>query len=539
MSISRDMAMMIILLITFAPSGNAQTRRTLKNSVSYVAASVVYINAGREGHLAVGDTVKIFRGQSQIGTVLITAVSKRSSSAQILQQVVSITLGDETVIEKELPDETPVVSVVQNSEEESDPVPSVKNVIEPAATSTENIVSGRVSLQYIGTIAEDSRLNLNQPSGVLRLNIQNLYNTGLVFSMYGRTSYDLSDIYSRYGTSSRMRNRLYDFSLQTEDPTAEFGMGIGRLSSEYVGGMGTFDGGQIVYRFDNLTAGFLAGARVQDRWIGVDAEETKGSFFINAKFGSDVLHQYSGTLAYGRQMVKGNLDREFIYLQNFFMMGSAFSLYESSEIELNDINNGVKQRTFKLSNTFLSVNYYPADWVSTNIGYDGSRSIYLFESMKTFSDTLLDKNLMNGYRAGATFRLPYFMSISGNVSYRTKKGDARDARTISGSYRISDILGSEIGADVRYADIIGVYSEGKNVTFDVDRTFFYKLSVAVRYDYYRYTILTLKQTYTTHTATVNTSYRFSRSLYSSLALDGILDNTMNSFRIYAEIGYRF
>ncbi len=131
------------------------------------------------------------------------------------------------------------------------------------------------------------------------------------------------------------------------------------------------------------------------------------------------------------------------------------------------------------------------------------------------------------------------MSLSGNVSYRTKKGDARDARTISGSYRISDIMGSEIGADVRYADIIGVYSEGKNFTVDVDRTFFYKLSVALRYDYYRYSILSLKQTYTTHTATVNSSFRFSRSLYSSLAVDGILDNTMNSLRIYAEIGYRF
>ena len=120
-----------------------------------------------------------------------------------------------------------------------------------------------------------------------------------------------------------------------------------------------------------------------------------------------------------------------------------------------------------------------------------------------------------------------------------RQGDARDARTISGSYRISDILGSEVGADVRYADIIGVYSDGKNVTLDVDRTFFSKLSVSLRYDYYRYLILSLKQTYTTHTATVNSSYRFSRSIYSSLALDGILDNTMNSFRIYAEIGYRF
>ncbi|MFZ4619400.1 MAG: hypothetical protein ACOYNS_02500 [Bacteroidota bacterium] len=520
----------------------AQEKKELRYSVSYVAASVVYINSGREGNIAVGDTVKIFRERSQIGTVLITAVSKRSSSAQILNQVVSITMGDAAVLEKEVPVEPPPQSVVKRSEQDSagTSVPVKADGKSSAVNAVdENIVTGRASIQYIGTLAEDSRLNLSQPSGVLRLNIQNLYNTGLVFSMYGRTSYDLSDIYSRYGTTSRIRNRLYDFSLQTGDPEAAFGAGVGRMSSEYVGGMGTFDGGQFVYRYNNFAAGFLAGARVQDRWIGVDGEETKGAFFISAKVGPDILHQYSGTFAYGRQMVQGNLDREFLYFQNFLMMGSEFSVYQSSEVELNDINNGVKEKTFKLSNTFLSVNYYPVDWLSTNVGYDGSRSIYLFETMKSFSDTLLDKNIMNGYRAGATFRLPYFMSISGNVSYRTKKGDARDSYTLSGSYRISDIMGSEIGADVRYADIVGVYSNGKNFTVDLDKTFFYKLSLALRYDYYNYTILSLKQTYTTHTATINSSYRFSRSLYSSLAVDGILDNTMNSLRVYAEIGIRF
>ena len=289
----------------------------------------------------------------------------------------------------------------------------------------------------------------------------------------------------------------------------------------------------------DFAAGFLAGARVQDKWIGVDAEETKGSFFLNAKFGPDVLHQYSGTVAYGRQLVQGNLDREFVYLQNMLTLGSELSFYESSELELNDINNGVRSRSLTLSNTFVTVNYYPMDWLSTNVGYDGSRSVYLFESMKSFSDTLLDKHLMNGYRAGATVRLPYFMSFTANMSYRTKVGDARDARTISGMYRVSDILGSETGASLRYADIVGVYSNGTNITLDVDRTFFERLSAAFRYDYFKYTMLALKQTYTTHTITLNSSYRFSRSLYASLATDGIIDNTMNSLRVYAEIGFRF
>ncbi|MFA6467988.1 MAG: hypothetical protein WCW35_03755 [Bacteroidota bacterium] len=533
-------SIMLVMSLVVWGSVHAQDRTVLRYGVSYVAASVIYINAGREGHIAVGDSVTIYHASVRVGSCVVTAISKKSSAAQIISQSVPITAGDEAVLEKVIPEEVQLPATSIAIRRDSATVLSTSH--QPAHQqhgNDENIVTGRVGLQYIGTLAEDSRLNLSQPSILLRLNVHNLYNSGLVFSLYERTYYDLSDIYSRYGDSQRLKNRIYDFSLQTASVNAPIGYGVGRLSSEYVGGMGTFDGGQVFYRYDHVTTGFLYGAQVQDRTIGFNSNETKGAAFINAKFGPDILHQYNGTFAYGRQLVKGNLDREFLYFQNFYMMGPELSVYQSSEFELNDINKGIKSKTLKLSNTFFSINYYPVEWISTNVGYDGSRSIYLFESMKSISDTLLDKNIMQGYRIGATFRMPYYMSLSGNLSYRTKKGDARDARTISGTYRISDILQTEIGAGIRYADIIGVYSNGTNVTFDVDRTFFYKMSLAFRYDYYRYTIITVKQTYTTHTLTLNSSYRFSRSLYSSLAMDGVIDNTMNSFRLYAEIGYRF
>jgi hypothetical protein len=159
--------------------------------------------------------------------------------------------------------------------------------------------------------------------------------------------------------------------------------------------------------------------------------------------------------------------------------------------------------------------------------------------MKTISDTLFDKNFMQGFRANATVRLPYFISISGGMVYRTKKGDARDAKTFDGSVRMSDVLGTEIGIGVRYAKIVGVYSDGNNVTFDIDRTFFYSLTTSLRYDYYSYRILSLRQDYATHTATASVNYRISRMFYASLSADGVIDKTMNSARVFAEIGVRF
>ncbi|MDD8017475.1 MAG: hypothetical protein PHP42_03805 [Bacteroidota bacterium] len=526
----------LLILVLCAFRSLAQEKKEFRYSVSYVAASVVYVDAGRDQNIAVDDTLRIFHMTTEIGKVMVTAVSRHSCAAQILSQTTPIAIGDDARINK----------IVQSVVVRQDTVKTVAAaelkqtpVVQREMGNDENIISGRVGIQYSGVIAEDSRLNLSQPSLLTRLDVRNLYGTGLIFSMYGRSYYDLSDIYSRYGDNSRLKNRVYEFSIQNQDPEASLGYGAGRMTSAYVGGMGTFDGGHVYYRYKNVTTGLLLGSKVQDRTTGVDANSKNGALFVNVRQGSDFLHQYDGTLAYARQLVKDKLEREFLYLQNHFMMGSEFSIYESTEIELNDINNGVKEKAFKLSNTYLSLNYYPMPWLSTNVGYDGSRTIYLFQTMKSISDTLLDKNLLQGYRGGATVRLPYFMSLGGNISYRTKKGDARDAYTLSGTYRISDILSSEIGAGIRYADIVGVYSDGSNFTLDVDRTFFYMLSLALRYDYYKYRVLSLHQTYVTQTATVNASYRISRNWYSSLSFDSVFDATMNSYRIYAEVGIRF
>lgn len=532
----------ISIIILFVSFLSAQEKKEFRFAVSYVSASVVYIDAGREQQMAVGDTVRIYRSGSHIGTVVVTAVSRRSSAAQIISQSPLINAGDGARIEKIIQKPEPAVALhdttqpqakIQQAETKQTSAKRIK------AASNENIVSGRFGVQYSGVFAEDSRFNLNQPSSLLRLDVQNVYGTGLMFSMYGRTYYDLSNNYNRYGENSRIKTRLYEFVIQHDQPDAAFGYGVGRMTSRYVGGLGTFDGGHLYVRQNDFTAGILLGARVQDRTMAIDGDDKKGAVFVNYRYGADFLHQYDGTIAYGRQLVESNLDREFLYLQNSVTLGPELSLYESTEIELNEINNGKRSSAFNLSNTFLSVNYYPNTWLSTNVGYDATRSIYLFETMKAIPDTLFDKNIMQGFHGSATVRLPYFISVSGNATFRTKKGDARDAYTLGGTARISDIAGSEINAGIRYANITGVYSDGSNITFDVDRTFFSLLSVALRYDYYKYTILSLHQTYTTQTATVNANYRISRMLYSALTFDSVFDATMNSYRVFAEVGIRF
>lgn len=518
---------------------NVKSDEKIRATVSYITSSIIYLDAGRDAGFVVGDTVDIQKNQKIIATIVITAVSKKSSSAQILTGEGLITVGDLGISKKDfvIPASKTILPVVSTNDSTNKTIPSTPMKI--SVEKTDNIISGRVSFQYSGMLAEDSRFNLSQPAPLLRLNVRNIYGTGLEFSMYTRSYYDLTNSYQRYGGSTRLKTRVYEFQLQHDLPSDQFGYGLGRMTSRFVGGMGVFDGAHFFARQGDFTGGVMFGANVMDQSITVNSENTKEAVFVSYTSGKDYFRHYDGTVAYIRQQVKGKLDREFIYLQNFAALSSDLSIYESSELDLQDINNGKKSSTVKLTNTFLSVNYYPVEWLSTNVGYDGTRSVYLFETMKTISDTLFDKNFMQGMRASATIRLPYYISISGGLVYRTKKGDARDAKTFDGSVRMNDILSSEISAGVRYAKIIGIYSDGNNFTFDIDRTFFYSLNASLRYDYYAFKILSLQQDYITHTATASLNYRISRMFYSSLSVDEVLDKTMNSLRIFAEIGMRF
>ena len=517
-----------------------QSGEKIRCAVTYISSSVVYINAGREAGLTVGDTMDVFRHSQPLGMLSITAISKKSSAAQAMDSTKEIAVGDSVISRKTVIIALPRAAQDTKKETTQTAAASLSRfVLMETNSRDENIVSGRAAVQYVSVIADDPRFNLSQPAPMLRLDVRNLYGTGLVFSMYGRSYYDLTNLYQRYGESSRLKTRMYEFVLQYDLPGENFGYGVGRMTSRFVAGMGMFDGGHMYVRSGDFTGGVLFGANNTDMSLNINGDNTKSALFINYHSGKDFLQYYDGTVAYIRQMVTSKLDREFFYLQNNLSLGSELSLYESTELDLNDINNGVRKFGPKLSNTFISVNYYPSSWLNANVGYDGTRSVYLFETMKSFSDTLFDKNMMQGFRANATVRLPYTISLTGGVTYRTKKGDLRDARTLSGTIRTSNILESDVGMGVRYADIIGVYSNGKNITLDIDRTFSYILTAALRYDYYEYTILSQKQSYYTHTMSANINYRISRMFYTSISTDYVIDKTMNSIRLFAEIGIRF
>jgi hypothetical protein len=505
-----------------------------KCSISYVTSNVVYVDAGKERQLTVGDTLSIQRGKEEIGSIVLFAVSGQSSAAHIVNRKITFAIGDQAFWKaKHLSEISTTVAVHIDS---SSVILFPKNN-QPA--KAENIVRGMVVAQYENIMADDKRLNLSQPALTAHLTVDNLFGTGTILSLNTRSTYDASNNYAIYGQQTGIQTKAYEVALRRDQTDSPIGFGIGRITSRFASGLGSFDGGEVYFRFNAFTAGILGGAQVLDRTLSLNQEGSKGGVFLNYRSGNDLFHRYDGTIAYGRQMVSGQLDREFLYTQNQLSLGPNLWIYQSADIELNDLVNEARQSSLSISSLSLQVHYVPLPWLSADGGYDAYRMVPLYETMKMIPDSLLDRGLFQGVRAATVIKLSSSITLLFNGSYGSRPTDGRSSSTLGAGIRELDVLYSGINAGIRGSKSSGPYADATDLALDLDREIFRDFTLSLRGSYRLMSVSILQQEYKTLAAGLDGYYRISNSWFASLSGEYIYDPSMSSIHIFTEIGFRF
>ena len=501
--------------------------------VTYVTSEQVYFNAGREEGVASGDTVSVYHDASRIGNALVSIVAAHTCVARILFADSVFRAGDIGVTAHgtvpaspaRLPDSSTTLGRESRHEPSSEYLPN---------PPIENIFRGRIAFGYIGEIAADSRLNLQEPSLAATLSFGNLWGTGMMFSMNGRAVNDLTNAYPQFGAGGKSRINLYDLRLSLDRPIDHVGFTVGRMVSSYVGSLGLLDGGQLVVREAGVVAGAVTGRGITESALGIEGGQLKSAFFLGYRKSDNDLHEYEGTIAYARETLHGNLDRQFMAFQGSAFLGPSFQAFGNAEVELNGIQNGQRTSTSSLSDASLFINYYR--WLSASASYDETRSVYLFETMKSIPDSLFNEAVQHGLRVSVTTRLSKDVAVTGTAGYRFRKGDPQPSHTLSGSLRAYDIIGTGFNATLRYTNAMGPYLTGNDATIELDQTLFGHLDCTLRYDHYAFGVEALHQVYLTQTISLDTQYGFSRRFYGIVRGDYVLDNTMNSVRFQIEVG---
>jgi hypothetical protein len=523
-------ALGLLLTITVARGQRVDVRH-ISAAVTYISGTSVYAGAGSKAGLAQGDTLLLRRSSQQVAIAVVSAVSSSSCSAQVLSQSVPPAVGDSVFITKTVRIEEPAVPV--QAELPATPIRQRNFDTGP------NMVTGRFALQYGMAGVMGRRPDYSVPAAVMRLDVARLFGTGLTLSLHGRTSYDLENRSSFATPGSPMSWRVYELSVSYEDQRSWYGYSLGRVMSRYVGGLGVVDGGQAFARVGGFTLGALGGVQPNFTTSAFDPDLQKFAGFVNYSWGGNVFARSDITLAYGQEMLKGKLDRNFLYLQTSLRFGSNLFLYQSTELDLHAMDSGVRTNQIGFTNSFITVTYNPVSWLTVNGGYDATRTVYKFESMKSIADSLLDRSLKEGFRGSVGFRLPMNLVLTASGNLRLASGASPSAHTLGGTLRMSDIARSGINVGGGYAHIQGLYNTGDDVTMDLDAWISQRFSASVRVDNFRYTVTGQEDRLRTLTASASVSYTFSRLLYAMVNVDQVWDSIQDAQRVFCEIGVHF
>ena len=521
--------MCIVAFLAGWTDTSAQTPQRVTGTITYLSGTSVYIDQGRNSGIAPGDTLSVFRKGVRVSRLVVTAISGGSSVGQPFATVIAPAVGDSVVIFK-------IVEAPRTEQEVPTGFQTARLLPDRAPEGT--TVHGRVGLQYAGIGELGKRPDFSQPSAVLRLDIGRLFNTGMYFTMYGRALHDLSEGFARY-ESSRTRLRLFEMSLNYDAPASWFGFSAGRVVSRYMGGLGAVDGGLLFARMGSLTAGVLAGTQPDYRTSAYNKDHQIFTAFANYAFGGDLFRPADVTVAYGQQLMQGRLDRAFLYFQGSFSPGEDLYFYQSTEVDLHTLVDGQQRSSPRLTNTFLTLSYTPVSWLNLNAGYDASRNIFLLESMKTFPDSLFDRELRQGIRTAAMARLPSNISLGATAHVRFPTEGLPTARNLGLSMRAGDILESGINVGVQYTDINGSTNTGRELGADIDRWFGSILMVGLRYDRYSSTLVSQDDLTVTSTLGLLMSVRISRAWYTVFSADRVEDGTRTVYRLFGEVSMHF
>jgi hypothetical protein len=492
--------------------------------VTYVTPGTLYFRAGTSAGIAQGDTLTVIRGPKSLGKVSVTAVSSGSSVATIIFRTDTIRVGDSVWTRKPKPETPKSVSVGGTSGR--------------GTMIGGSRISGRLALQYVGSGSSVPFMDLARPALVYRLRASRLGGTDLEFSIDGRT---YSDLYPNHGPDfHKAATRMYELSLSNDAAGRWYGFYLGRFLPGFASGIGPVDGAQLFVRRGRFTFGILGGTQPDYVNSGVDMTLQKFAGYVSMNWGPDVFSKSYVTLAYGQQLNKGKPDRDFLYLESFVRPGGGFYFNANTEFDLHVREDGERIKKLRLTNSFLSMTWTPSvNWISISAGYDAARAIYLFESMKVFPDSLLDRSLREGFRGSVSISLPARLTLQSSGSFRMRTTTTPPARTLSGGLRVSNILNTGLSSSGTLTDIRGLYTEGRQMTFDLDAWFGWGPGATLRYDRYDYTLQGSGDKHSATTIGCTLNHRIFDVFYAMLAYDRIWEAGEKTWRLYSELGIHF
>lgn len=482
----------ILGMAALAGSASAGASRTLF-AVKYISAENVYIDGGAADSLHIGDHLTVAANGGPVDLEIVF-VSDHSASCKTSAPLTDIRVGDQVTVAvqpqavPQTPDTTSTTAPkVEPKVAETFPPPAKTNYAKPPSTALDgNLTIGLYHWNDRGT----NNLDFTQSTNRLNLRARHLGGHDITFSVRTRGRYDQRQrVYSSSVERHAWENRLWEFSLGSDDPHATIRWNIGRILPRNAVGVGYLDGATIDAR---LSGKFRLGAAggSQARWLYApdDISLTKGAVYLNyasGKYGGAFLEQ---SIAVVGEYHKQNVNREFLALAGRFSAGSRWWFSDNAEF---DINRGWRKdksgQTITLSSLYLSGLYRFTPAVRAGLSYDSRKNYWTYDQ-RGLADSLFDSHLRDGLRVQLELTPGKGFSTFSTFGYRKRAGDAKPTYSYSFNVNGSNFLRTSVTTTVMISGFSGPAEHGLNYSGRIGRPFGAVGTINAAYGVFQYSV---------------------------------------------------
>jgi len=510
--------------------------------VKHVANMIAYVNIGKNHGVSVGDSLVISRKGKRMGTLFVRRISNLSSACRWKILKSKPRQGDHVKATRRNFNATASVfatsgdsSVFRSAFKETTPQRKRSRKRNTRRSGWKGQVAFQsVLLNDLGS----SGLNYQQFGARTRIKAKSVF--GLPFDFRFRWRSRAHDRVRQIGSpfDSDWTHSVYEFGLISNRSAVNWQAGFGRILSPEIRGIGYIDGGLFSYRLNQKWQFGVAGGtepNLSNSAFRTDAQ--KIGMFANFETGEIESRKLSSSLAFSSSYNKGEVNREFFYLQNNLWWGKNVSLYQTIEF---DINRGWKKaaagNTIEASNFYLNLRVAPMNALSFFLNYDARKRLRTFES-RSVPDSLFDETIRRGIRAGLTVRFNREISLSGNVGLRARNGNIKDTFSFSSALRARRLLRTRASLSLQLTffstQFSSAYRPAAYLRLPIGRRFSTSLAVGS----YIYEIV--NQTTSNRWAEIGGSWQITRKISANLGYKLYAGGQIESQRFYFETGLSF
>ncbi|MCA9750926.1 MAG: hypothetical protein KC591_01950, partial [Gemmatimonadetes bacterium] len=409
----RSAILFLGLAILLASPGLSLAADTADTSarITYVTPSTIYVDAGTDAGVRLGDVVKVFRDGVFLTALEVTAVSSKRTSCTRTDDV-ELKVGD-VVTFRSIPDPKPA--------------PRTENRRRGGPKRDDGWlrrhgVRGRLGLRVIGLV-DDSEFGrgYTEPAVDARLDSDLHPDVHLTVDARARRTYLPGE--------DRSRSRVYRLQAAWQPDSAAVRAVVGRQFSGSLSTINVFDGVLAEYRRPRWGAGAFYGTQPDPISYGLSSHiREHGAYFelledpaggIRWRLTASAIGSYHDSV----------IDREYLALQARWTGPRLFV----SALQEFDLNRGWKAKAGEpavtLTSLFASARYRFTERWSADLGVDTRRSVRLFRDLET-PETTFDDEYRQGVWTGVTFR-PASRSRLGLSGRRSTGGSAGTAESVT------------------------------------------------------------------------------------------------------------